>query len=272
MLAGQGIDADKAHPSGTLPSVGSFVGTRRHAVVLCEDGINVRKAVEQGFHLLARLPAQPGTLAGCQQAYAGVIGDAFQKTFVPLDGRGGTSKSGNLHHNAAALQQRADVSGYFTAYGAVVGTDVGGVSVGRDFAVHQYHGDAFAVGFLHHRSDGLGFVGRHHQQVHPFVDKIADVLFLPGVIVFGGAHLHLHIVIKTGFAGNLAVHLPPPLVVATLGDTDAVTGGGAGAGGKHDTPQAQKQNETGLPNIPVFIEHQRAYHNKFIADNSFVKD
>ena len=84
---------------------------------------------------------------------------------------------------------------------------------------------------MHYRSDGLSFIGCYHQQVHPFIDKMANVRFLPDIIILGCTYLYLYIVVESGFAGDLAVHLPSPFVVAALGDTDAETGGGAGTGG-----------------------------------------
>ena len=117
-----------------------------------------------------------------------------------------------------------DVAAYGVANAVIVGTDVGGIFVGKNLAIHHDDGDATVVSLFHHGRDGLCLVGRDNQQIHPFVQKMADVLYLPFAIVLGGTDNDLQVTIETCLALHLGILLVAPFVIAALGDSDDISG------------------------------------------------
>ena len=104
----------------------------------------------------------------------------------------------------------------------VVGTDVGRVFVGVYFPVGQDDRNAFRVCFFDDGGDGIRFVGRHHQQVHPFAYHHFDVAYLLCVVVFRRAEDHLCFGIEQGFAADFLVHLLAPFIIAALRHADDI--------------------------------------------------
>ena len=141
---------------------------------------------------------------------------------MPLHGRGRAGQTRYLHHRPLPVQAVGDVVADGIADAVIVGTDIGGIFVGKNLAVHHNDGDAAVVGFFHDGSDGFRLVGRDDQQVHPFVQEAAYVAHLLLTVVLGRADNDLQVAVELRLAPHLGVLLMAPLVVAALGHADDV--------------------------------------------------
>ena len=183
-----------------------------------EPGAGAEEAVHLGHGPLA----QPAAVCHGQQPDAGIGTDGAGESLVAFHSRRGAGKARDFHHGAPPLQAARYVEAYGMAYAFIVGTDVGGVLAGKDLAVHHDDGDSAVVCLLDDGGDGLGFVGRDHQEVHAFVQEAAYVPHLLPAVVVGRADDDLKVAVEFGLPPHLGVLLVSPLVVAALGHADDV--------------------------------------------------
>ena len=88
--------------------------------------------------------------------------------------------------------------------------------------VEYNHGYAALIYIPYDRGYGVGFVGRHDDDVKSVVGKVADVGYLLVVVIVGRTDLDLSVFMKDSFATYLVVHFVAPVVSRALRHADAV--------------------------------------------------
>ena len=135
---------------------------------------------------------------------------------MPLDGWRRTRQAHNLQNVPFSMKAGNDVFAHHMPHLIVVGTNEGGVFLGRSFALKHDDGNALVISAVNSGRDGLHLVWCHNEQVNTIIHQTVNLLHLPFITIVGGCELQLNVVVKVSSHPQLCILLVAPNVCRTL--------------------------------------------------------
>ena len=219
-FARQTVDTTEFGGIGNAFLFHSFAGTHRHAVVLCENEIDMAEITLIVFNCHVAALLCPVSLESVCQLYLWKTVDSLDKTVMPLNGRGGVFESFDLQYAAFSMKLMCDILSHGFSHLIVVGTDESCVFLGVGLAFEDNDGNTLVIGTVDGRGDGLYLVRSYNQQIDICLNKTVNLLHLSLIAIVGRGETHLYVPLDIGSHTQLRILLVTPDITGALGDAD----------------------------------------------------
>ena len=216
----QTVDATEFGGVGNTFLFHSLAGTHRHAVVLCENEIDMAEITLIVFNSRIAALLCPVSLESVCQLYLWKTVDGSDKTIMPLDGRGGVFESFDLQYAAFSMKLMCDILSHGFSHLIVVGTDESSVFLGVGLAFEDNDGNTLVIGTVDGRGDGLYLVRSYNQQVDTCLHQTINLLHLSFITIVSRGETHLYVSLDISSHTQLRILLVTPDITGALGDAD----------------------------------------------------